>query len=79
MSADRISPLGTPVPQELYPLLATVLLSGGALFTGSFFLYEVSKTKHSRQLKTELILALIASVLLGLGTLFLLLWTGVYV
>lgn len=47
--------------------------------TGSFFLYEVTKTKSNRQLSSELLLAFISAVLLGLGTLFLLLWTGVYV
>eukprot|EP00198_Chlamydomonas_reinhardtii_P010656 XP_001699993.1 predicted protein [Chlamydomonas reinhardtii] len=72
-------PVSTPVPASLYPTLATVLLGGGLCMTGSFFLYEVTKTKSNRQLSSELLLAFISAVLLGLGTLFLLLWTGVYV
>jgi hypothetical protein len=40
---------------------------------------QVTKTKISRDLKFEVILSMVTSVLLGLGTLFLLLWTGVYV
>mmetsp|Transcript_2739 Transcript_2739/g.6047 ORF Transcript_2739/g.6047 Transcript_2739/m.6047 type:complete len:83 (-) Transcript_2739:121-369(-) len=76
---EVLYPVSSPVPTELYPTLATVLLLAGLFFTGSFFLYEVSKTRHSRVLKQEVTLALAASALLGLGTLFLLLWTGVYV
>lgn len=79
MDTEKVYPLSTPVPVELYPLLATVLLAIGLACTGSFFLYEVSKTRHSKQLSQELALGLGASVFLGLGTLFLLLWTGVYV
>ncbi len=63
----------------MYPTLATVLLTSGVATTGAFFLYEVTKTRHSRSIKQEAFLAAIASVLLGLGCLFLLLWTGVYV
>ncbi len=74
-----LTPLGTPLPVSTYPLLATVLLMLGLLSTGSFFLYEVSKTRHSRQIHVEFLIAAVASVFLGLGTLFLLLWTGVYV
>ncbi|PNH06329.1 Protein NEF1 [Tetrabaena socialis] len=78
MSGPQIS-VGSPVPQNLYPALATVLLAAGLTSTGSFFLYEVTKTKSNRALRSELLLALLSSVLLGLGTLFLLLWTGVFV
>mmetsp|Transcript_12013 Transcript_12013/g.29367 ORF Transcript_12013/g.29367 Transcript_12013/m.29367 type:complete len:80 (+) Transcript_12013:38-277(+) len=79
MAAEKLYQVSSPVPQSLYPTLATVLLAAGLASTGGFFLYEVSKTRHGKQLKQELALALIASVCLGLGTLFLLLWTGVYV
>lgn len=40
---------------------------------------QVTKTKISRDLVFEVVLSMVASVLLGLGSLFLLLWTGVYV
>jgi hypothetical protein len=42
-------------------------------------LLQVSSTRHTRKLTLELALAGVASTLLGLGTLFLLLWTGVFV
>jgi hypothetical protein len=76
MSLPSIS---TPVPVALYPTLATVLLGSGLCATGGFFLYEVTKTRSNRHLRSELLLALVSAVLLGLGTLFLLLWVGVYV
>lgn len=77
--AEKLYPLESPVPVGLYPQLATVLLLLGLCVTGSFFLYEVTKTRSNRSLFTEVALAGVASVFLGLGTLFLLLWTGVYV
>jgi hypothetical protein len=62
-----------------YPTLATVLLSGGLVASAGFLLYEAGATRHTRKVSQELALGGAASVLLGLGTLFLLLWTGVYV
>eukprot|EP00891_Asterochloris_glomerata_P000232 jgi/Astpho2/232/Aster-x0906 len=41
--------------------------------------YEVTKTRHTRKLSEEALLGGISSISLGLGTLFLLLWTGVYI
>lgn len=78
-AAEKLSDVSSPVPVELYPFLTTVLLAAGLLCTGAFFLYEVSKTRATRSLKQEVALGLGASGFLGLGTLFLLLWTGVYV
>ena len=72
-------PASSPVAIAMYPTLATMLLTSGLAATGSFFLYEVTKTRHSRSIKQEVLLAGVSSVLLGLGCLFLLLWTGVYV
>ena len=78
-TAEKLSPLSSPLPVELYPAVATLLLLGGVVFMCAFFLYETARTKHSRSLSLELVLAAIASGLLGCGTLFLLLWTGVFV
>jgi hypothetical protein len=44
-----------------------------------YYMLQVSSTRHTRKLTLELALAGVASTLLGLGTLFLLLWTGVFV
>jgi hypothetical protein len=68
-----------PSTPNRYPTLATVLLGGGLCASAGFFLYEASVTRHTRKVSQELLLGGSASVLLGLGVLFLLLWTGVYV
>lgn len=72
-------PIYSPVPESLYPLLAVLLLTIGLLLTAFFFIYEVTSTKLSRSLVQEFATGGAASVFLGFGTLFLLLWTGVYV
>ncbi|XP_024388280.1 uncharacterized protein [Physcomitrium patens] len=72
-------PIYSPVSESLYPLLAVLLLTIGLLLTASFFIYEVTSTKLSRSLVHEFATGGLASVFLGFGTLFLLLWTGVYV
>lgn len=73
------APVHPPVPQGLYPLLATVLLSAGLVASAAFFLYQVTTTRYSRKILQEVALGGAASISLGLGTLFLLLWVGVYV
>ena len=40
---------------------------------------QVTSTKLTRELTKELMLASAASIFMGFGTLFLLLWTGIYV
>ena len=44
-----------------------------------FLKTKVTSTKLTRELTKELVLASVASVFMGFGTLFLLLWTGIYV
>ena len=51
----------------------------GLFFTAWFFVYEVTSTKFTRELFKEVLISLIASVFMGLGTMFLLLWVGIYV
>ena len=41
--------------------------------------YEVTSTKFTRDLSKELLVSLFASVFMGFGVLFLLLWVGIYV
>lgn len=77
-AAEKLLPLNSPIHTELYPLLTTVLLVLGALTSASFCLYQVSRTRHSRVLAQEVLLAGVSAVLLGLGSFFLLLWTGVF-
>ncbi|VDP17578.1 unnamed protein product [Schistosoma margrebowiei] len=62
-----------------YPVLTLLLLTIGAFFMAWFSVYELTANKFSRVLLKELLLSLVASIFLGFGTLFLLLWVGIYV
>ncbi|CAM6057770.1 unnamed protein product [Sphagnum tenellum] len=79
LQADLVTAIGSPIPQTLYPFLAVLLLIAGLVLTASFFIYEATGTKFSRKLSQEFATGGISSLFLGFGTLFLLLWTGVYV
>ena len=41
--------------------------------------FQVTSSKFTRELFKELLIAAVASVFMGFGTLFLLLWVGIYV
>merc|ERR1711983_741044 len=69
----------SPVDPRVYPHLSVVLLAIGLFFTAWFFVYEVTSTKFTRELVKEILISLVASVFMGLGTMFLLLWVGIYV
>merc|ERR1712244_67042 len=69
----------SPVNPSVYPHLSVVLLAIGLFFTAWFFVYEVTSTKFTRELVKEILISLVASVFMGLGTMFLLLWVGIYV
>lgn len=43
------------------------------------FSYEVTSTKFARDLKKELVVSFVASIFMGFGVLFLLLWVGIFV
>jgi len=49
------------------------------LLTEPNYRYEVTSTKFTRDIFKELLVALVASVFMGFGVLFLLLWVGIYV
>jgi hypothetical protein len=76
---ESMSRYASPVNPAIYPHLALVLLGIGLFFTAWFFVYEVTSTKFTREIIKELLVSLIASVFMGLGTLFLILWVGIYV
>lgn len=48
-------------------------------FLDSYHSYEVTSTKYSRDIYKELLVSLVASLFMGFGVLFLLLWVGIYV
>jgi hypothetical protein len=69
----------SPVNPSSYPHLAVILLLIGLFFTAWFFVYEVTSTKYTRALMKELLISSVASLFMGLGTLFMILWIGIYV
>merc|ERR1712066_1077871 len=69
----------SPINPAVFPHLSIVLLGIGLFFTAWFFVYEVTSSKFTREFFKELLIAAVASVFMGFGTLFLLLWVGIYV
>ncbi|XP_039050994.1 transmembrane protein 258-like [Hibiscus syriacus] len=69
----------SPVPDTWYPTLAVLMLAVGLVLTASFFIYEATSSKRNRSLAKELTTGGVASVFLGVGSLFLILSAGVYV
>merc|ERR1711879_412290 len=76
---EHMSRYITPVNPAVYPHLTLVLLGIGIFFTAWFFVYEVTSTKYTRDIYKELLVALFAALFMGFGTVFLLLWVGIYV
>ncbi|KAI4335296.1 hypothetical protein L6164_013957 [Bauhinia variegata] len=72
-------PIGSPIPDSLYPTLSVFLLAIGLIVTASFFIYEATSSRKNRSLVKELTTGAVASVFLGFGSLFLLIASGVYV
>ncbi|KAM3716813.1 Transmembrane protein [Dirofilaria immitis] len=68
-----------PVNPSLYSQLAVLLLAIGLFFMAWFFVYEVTSTKFTRVLLKELLISSVAALFLGFGSVFLMLWTGIYV
>ena len=79
MDIDSLSRYVSPVNPAVYPHLSIVLLAIGLFFTAWFFVYEVTSTKFTRELVKEILISVIASLFMGAGTMFLLLWVGIYV
>jgi hypothetical protein len=69
----------SPVNPLVFPHLTIVLLAIGIFFMAWFFVYEVTSTKFTRDVLKELTVSFVASVFMGFGVLFLLLWVGIYV
>ena len=69
----------SPVNPVIYPHLALTLLLLGLFVTAWFFVYEVTATKFTRARSKEIQISLVASIFMGLGTLFLILSVGIFV
>ncbi|WKY08966.1 hypothetical protein Q1695_001827 [Nippostrongylus brasiliensis] len=68
-----------PVNPVHFPQLTISLCGLGLFFMAWFLVYEVTSTKYTRNIVKELLIATIAAFFLGFGSLFLLLWVGIYV
>ncbi|RMX48579.1 hypothetical protein pdam_00019601 [Pocillopora damicornis] len=79
LSVDQMNRYASPINPAVFPHLTVVLLSIGIFFMAWFFVYEVTSTKYSRDIYKELLVSLVASLFMGFGVLFLLLWVGIYV
>ncbi|XP_052031685.1 transmembrane protein 258-like [Apodemus sylvaticus] len=82
MELEAMSRYTSPVNPAVFPHLTVVLPAigmFGMFFTAWFFVYEVTSTKYTRDVYKELLISLVASLFMGFGVLFLLLWVGIYV
>ncbi|XP_020902721.1 transmembrane protein 258 [Exaiptasia diaphana] len=76
---ESMNRYASPINPAVFPHLTIVLLAIGIFFMAWFFVYEVTSTKYTRDIYKELLVALVASLFMGFGVLFLLLWVGIYV
>uniref|UniRef100_A0A8C6I3V2 Dolichyl-diphosphooligosaccharide-protein glycosyltransferase subunit TMEM258 n=1 Tax=Mus spicilegus TaxID=10103 RepID=A0A8C6I3V2_MUSSI len=79
MELEAMSRYTSPVNPAVFPHLTVVLLAIGMFLTAWFFIYEVTSTKYTRDIYKELLISLVASLFMGFGVLFLLLWVGIYI
>ena len=79
VDVEMMSRYVSPINPAVFPHLTFVLLGIGIFFTAWFFVYEVTSTKQTRDIKKELLVSLVASIFSGFGILFLLLSVGIYV
>ena len=68
-----------PVNPAIFPHMAVVLLAVDMFFTSWFLVYKVTSTKYTWDIYKELLISLVASLFMGFGVLFLLLWVGIYI
>ena len=64
---------------ELRMELLLIMMIMTCYYLNSIIRYEVTSNKFTRDLYKELMVSLVASVFMGFGVVFLLLWVGIYV
>ncbi|XP_055476940.1 transmembrane protein 258-like [Psammomys obesus] len=79
MELETMSYYTSLVNPVVFLHLTVALLAIGMFFAAWFFVYEVTSTKYTRDLYKELLISLVASLFVGFGVLFLLLWVGIYI
>uniref|UniRef100_A0A8C8WFB4 Dolichyl-diphosphooligosaccharide-protein glycosyltransferase subunit TMEM258 n=1 Tax=Panthera leo TaxID=9689 RepID=A0A8C8WFB4_PANLE len=75
MELEAMSRYTSPVKLALFPHLTTVLLAASVFFTLWFFICKVTSPKCT----LEFLISLVASLLMGFGVPFLLLWISMYI
>ncbi|KAL6743752.1 hypothetical protein Aduo_016759 [Ancylostoma duodenale] len=79
MDVSKMDRYVGPVNPAHFPQLTISLCGLGLFFMAWFLVYEVTSNKYTRNIAKELLIAIIAAFFLGFGSLFLLLWVGIYV
>ncbi|VDM31537.1 unnamed protein product [Hydatigera taeniaeformis] len=69
----------SPLNPATYSTLGVLLTAVGVFFMAWFFVYEITGTKYVRELFKEVLIAVVASIFMGAGLLFVALWVGIYV
>ncbi|CAI5452613.1 unnamed protein product [Caenorhabditis angaria] len=79
MDVSKMNKYHAPVHFSSFPHLTITLCGIGLLLIAYFTVAQVTATKASRSLVKDVTVATLASFFLGFGSLFLLLWVGIYV
>lgn len=77
-SISRQVAYSSPIPPQLFGFLAAVLVAVGVAVMSLSFVQQMN-AKSEGSITKELPLVILSSSLLGFGSLFVLLWSGVYV
>jgi len=81
MSVDisKMQPYGGPMSPSNFSQSTLALFGIGLLLTAYFFIQEVTVEAKKRSIVTEVMLAGLAAVFLGFGTVTLALWVGIWI
>ncbi|EGT35146.1 hypothetical protein CAEBREN_04186 [Caenorhabditis brenneri] len=79
MDISKMDRYMAPVSIASLPLLTIFLCGFGLFLLAAFTMLQVTSTKYNRNLLKELFVAATSSIFLGFGSVFLLLWVGIYV
>ena len=72
---ERLVRFRAPVDESLFQTLWLTLCAAGLILMSIFFVRQAAKRKN---LLVDVVVSLLASALLGVGSMFLLLWFGVW-
>merc|ERR1712004_215809 len=67
---ENMARYASPVNPAIFAHLTFVLMAIGLFFTAWFFVYEVTCTKFTRDRMKELLISVVASIFMGLGSHF---------